>query len=229
MHADWAGPVKLVALQGRTEQRVEFFLGRLNAGMDDPELDPETAGVQDMLTEELTAVAMACGKSEPIAGWLPPSASTLAGWFTAAGREIAIDREENLRLVLRRPGCDGQIRIERGEGRLRFILPLGDWTELQPACERAMRAVCDAINAQTRLVRIAWFATDRNRRCEARVDLSGLPLPAPDRPWCETLWTHSIGLAVRALELALRQLGLELPVLADVRYRALAERLARRQ
>lgn len=225
MHADWTGSVKLVTLHDRSEQRAEFFLGRLDSGADDPQLDPELAGALDTLTQELAALP-SCGNAEAVAGWLPPPASTLAGWLTAAGRETVIDREENLRLVLRRSGCDGQVRIERGQGRLRFVLPLGSWSDLEPASLRAMRELASAVNAQIRLARIAWFASDHGGRCEAQVDLSGLPLPAPEQPWYESLWVHSVGLAVRALEIALRQLGLELPVLADARYLDLAERLA---
>lgn len=228
-HATWVGPFKLIEYQGRVEQRVEFFLGQRFIGANDPDLDPETAAGWERLTEKLTNLATSGEQRESVGEWGPPTTSVLAGWLTATGRESAIDREGNLRLTLKRPGCDGQARLQRREGCLRFVLPLGEWSTLDPICEQAMRVLAGAVNAQTRLVRIAWIDTGPTRRCEAQVDLSGLPLPAPDRPWCEAFWSQSLALAVRGLEIALRQLGLELIVLADTRYRELSERLVAQQ
>jgi hypothetical protein len=223
-HADWAGPFKLVQSHGEVEQRVEFFLGH-RGGEEESTLDDEAAQAAEALRQELLAFAMSGERRGTVSGWVPPTASALAGWLAQAGRESARDAEENLRLTLKRPGCDGQVRIERGEGRLRFLLPLGHWPGLDPLRAKAMRTLAGLVNANVRLARVAWLTGGAACRCEAQVDLSGLPLPGPDSHVREVLWARSVGVAVRALELVLRQLGLELPVLADDRHGDLAERL----
>lgn len=221
VHSDWAGPVKLTENDGEGEQRFEVFLGRNPEA--DPLLDEEAAHEAERLVAEIVDRASAFAGQTMMAGWEPPSAEALAGHLHATGHETAIDKEQNLRLTLKRPGCDGQVRIERSPGRLRFALPLGRWTDLEPVAETAMRLVATDVNRRTRLVRIGWIPEAKASRCEAQVDLGGLPAGTNSNACRDALWREMVRMAVGGLELALRQLGLELPVLADPRHRELAE------
>lgn len=223
LHADWAGPVKLTENEGETEQRVELFLGRNPEA--DPLLDEEAAREADRLIAELIDRAAAFAGQSALEGWQPPTADTLASLLHATGHETAIDKDHNLRLTLKRPGCDGQVRIDRDSGRLRFTLPLGRWTELEPMAERAIRLVAADVNRMIRLVRVAWVAEPKGSRCEAQVDLSGMPTGTGSNACRDAVWREMVRLAVNGLELALRQLGLELPVLADPKNFDLAELL----
>jgi hypothetical protein len=219
VHAGWAGPFKLVGRPGEVEERAEVFLGS-QGGEDSSSLNPEA------LCQELLGLAATAKQPEQAVEWEPPEASLLAAWLAAAGWEPTIDGADRLSLTLRRPGCEGQLRIERGAGRLRLVLPLGHWPQLEPCGERAIYALAARVNAGIRMARIVWICSGSERRCEAQVDLSGLPVPAPACPWREGLWRRWLPRAAGALELALRQLGLELAVLANPSYRSLAERVA---
>jgi hypothetical protein len=115
------------------------------------------------------------------------------------------------------------VRIERGDGRLGFLLPLGRWKGLNEVAAGAMKRLCRHVNDRSRLVRIAWLAAEAETRCEAQVDLSGLPTAPMPHPHVDMIWREMTRLAIGGLELALRQLGLELAVLADGAHRELAE------
>ena len=205
-NAERARPGKLLRKPNGVEERFEFYLGRSGEAYAFP--DDETAAAQAQLRQE--SIELAEGKLEATAS---PSAEQLSRWLADAGFEPATDKDNNLRLTLKRPGCDGAVRIERGEGRLRFLLPLGNWPRLSPASEQAMRALAEFVNAHVRLARLAVSCDSDARRFEAQVEWTGLPFVEDAAH--ERLWREAAPLSVKALELALRQLGLELPLLAD--------------
>jgi hypothetical protein len=221
VHADWAGCVKLVEYGGAMEQRFEYFLGGPTAGADDA-FDDEAAAQGDQLARDLVQGAATFQGETEVAGWEPPPPALLAAWLTEAGHESAADRDGNLRLTLKRRGCDGQVRLERGPGRLRLTMPLGMWKTPGVALTSAMRHLAGLANAHGRLVRIAWRSDGDAHRCDAQVDLSGLVHPDAQSPSRQRLGRDLLRLGVRGLELALRRLGLELPALADPRNAALA-------
>jgi hypothetical protein len=224
-HADWAGPVKLAQGCGRVEQRVEFFLGGTG---ETPLADEESARDAAALTDELIRLGCSLGGPGPD-GWTPPPVEHVVGWLNEAGYETAIDKDSNIRLTLKRVGCDGEVRGRCTDGRLRFVLPLGSWTDLDATAEQAMRRLAGWVNAHSRLVRVAVIAEGNTRRFEAQADLTGLPTGGDAGTMRERLWGEMVRLAAKGLELALRQLGLELPLLADPRHRDLAELLLARR
>jgi hypothetical protein len=215
LHADWAGPVKLVVHDGEAEQRVELFLGNATTGEDDPLLDVEASSAIERLTSALIERFSTLEGQTRFDNWQPPDAERLTGWLQLAGCETAIDKDQNVRFTLKRRGCDGQVRIERAEGRLRYLLGLGRWKKLGETPAKVMKLLASRLNARSRLVRIAWFEDGEATRCEAQVDLSGLPVDLNADQHVESVWREMSRLAVGGLELALRQLGLELPLLAD--------------
>ncbi len=232
LHAAWPGPIKLVEVDGAIEQRAEFFLGGDGAGMADFCLDEEAKSAIDKLLDELLEyvghVSKVPGALEtcPTTDWEPPPADVLAGWLSEAGFEPAIDRDRNLRLTLKRRGCDGQARIERNPGRLRFVLPLGRWENLDPEAGSVMQRLTGLANDRSRLARLAWLNRDNVQSCEAQIDLTGMPGAHSLEPCRQQLWRDMLRLGLAALELMLRQLGIELPVLAEPKNRALIQALA---
>lgn len=195
---------RFVAKHGRVEEHLEFFIGRAPDAM----FDTDEAAAREQLLQELSAIA-----STPPQTWTAPAAKQMSRWLVEAGFEPAIDKDENLRLTLKRPGCDGAVRVERGSGRCRIFLPLGAWPTLAPVCEQAMCLLANFVNGQCRLGRIALHREGDARRFESQADLRGLPLLGDaihDR-----LWREMMAMSVKAMELALRQLGLELPLLAE--------------
>ena len=121
-----------------------------------------------------------------------------------------------MRCTLKRHGCDGQIRVNRREGGLRFTMPLGQSRNLDSIA--AMTKLCTEANARCKLARIARVEDEEPVRFEAQVDLSGLPWhEEPDRPTL-ALWQGMIRMTALSLELALRRLGLELPLLAKAQH-----------
>lgn len=221
-HADWAGPVKLVERQGYIEQRVEFFPGRIAPAST---LDEETAAGFDALFGELIQKGGSLGEQKRETTWTAPPAETLAAWLGQSGYETALDNERNVCLTLKRTGCDGEVRIACGADRLRFVMPLGHWAALEPTAEMAMRRLARDVNARGRLVRIAVRSEGEGRRFEAQTDLTGLPFGSDADSHRERMWRETVRLAAKGLELALRQLGLELPLLADPRNKDLADLL----
>lgn len=154
----------------------------------------------------------------------------IGNWLTEAGHETAIDKKGHLRLTVKRRGCDGQIRIERQEGRLRLALTLGRWSKLEPSAEAAILRLAGEANTRSRLVRIAWLEKEGFHYCQAQVDLTGLPvgseLNSPLAGPRALMWKGMVQAAVDALKLALKRLGLELPALGDPKNKTLAEMVA---
>lgn len=215
-HSAWSGPVKLQKSGDGTLARIDLFFGSLLSEqhgllLDEEELDR----AQGLLSDVLGRVPEYFNGREQIDGWQPPAARLLSEWLNEAGHEAAIDKDDNLRLAVKRRGCDGQIRVNRQPGRLRFTMPLGQWEQLEPAAEAAVLALAEEANARSRLVRIAWIEDEAARRCEAQVDLAGLPIRDPASGLQEALWKEMVRAALDGLELALRRLGLELNALAE--------------
>ena len=223
-HADLAGPVKLVG-KPRPAIRVEYFLGP-DENDSQRLIDPSAAEQSDRLLARLIELGSTLGQRQRVDGWEPPDAGRLAGWLSQLGYETATDQQENLRLTLKRPGRDGQVRIERGTGRLRLAMPLGSWPALDGAPRSAMSALAGQFNDRTAIVRIAWLGEASGRqRAEAQVDLSGIPCTPADDPGLQELWRQLLRGATAGLQLALAQLALELDTLADENHRELVEAL----
>ena len=218
LHGTWAGPIKLVNNHGRLEQRIEVF-----PGSNLERLDEEAALDTLALVEDLQQVTWFHNPGKRNPDWRPPAAEVLAGWIADAGMECAVDQDKNLRFTHKRRGCDGQVKIIRGPGRLRLTLSLGRWQKLEPEAESAMVRLATLANARCRLVRIAWIADNEERRCEAQIDLT--ELPEPTEPGRERMWRSMLTMLVAGMELALRQLGLELPLLAEPGNRELVDLL----
>jgi hypothetical protein len=218
LHGVWAGPIKLVNNHGRLEQRIEVF-----PGSNLERLDEEAALDTLALVEDLQQVTWFQDPDEKNPEWQPPTAEVLAGWIADAGMECAVDQDKNLRFTHKRRGCDGQVKIIRGPGQLRLTLPLGRWQKLDPGAENAILRLATLANARCRLVRIAWIADNEEQRCEAQIDLS--ELPEPTEPGRERMWRSMLNMSVAGMELALRQLGLELSLLAEPGNRELVDLL----
>lgn len=231
VHGDWQGPMKLVgslasaAGSANFEERAEFFIGGNGPGSDTFALDEETAAARECLLQELIECgrARSASKADSPDEWLPPTADAVASWLSDAGHEPAIDKQQNLRLTVKRRGCDGQVRIERCPGRLRLSLPLGRWEDLDPKAFEVMHRLTRFANDRCRLARLAWMSDDKAQSCEAQVDLTGLPGVESLEPCMQQLWRDMLRHGVAALELVLRQLGVELPLLAEPRHRALVD------
>lgn len=224
-HANWCGPVKLLREGNTVIQRLDVFLGQLlSAEHCMTRDDDEQARVEEFLVDLLKAVPVWLSGVDHYDGWTPPSAETLSNWLVEAGHECAIDKQDNLRFAIKRRGCDGQIRVERDNGRLRFVMLLGEWDTLADSAKQSLFHLSAEANSQSRLVRVAWTAGEKESlRCEAQVDLSGLPFHEPLEEAGKTMWGEMIRATVDGLELALRRLGLELNSLADPSNHELAE------
>jgi hypothetical protein len=218
VHGAWAGPIKLVHQHGRLEQRIEMF-----PGSNLERLDEEAALDSLALLDDLRQATWFHQPGERNPDWQPPAADVVAGWIADAGMECAVDQDKNLRFTHKRRGCDGQVKVIRGSGQLRLTLPLGRWQKLDPEAENAMLRLASLANSRCRLVRIAWDADNEERRCEAQIDLS--ELPEPTEPGRERMWRSMLTMSVAGMELALRQLGLELPLLAEPGNRELVDLL----
>jgi len=217
-HGNWAGPIKLVNSHGRLEQRIEVF-----PGSNLEQLDEEAALDSMALVEDLQQLNWFRAPGECNPDWQPPAAEVLARWLADAGIECAVDQDKNVRFTHKRRGCDGQVKLTRGPGLLRLTLQLGRWQNLDPDVEKVMLQLATLANARSRLVRIAWIAEEDTRRCEAQVDLT--ELPEATEPGRERMWRAMLTMAVAGTELALRQLGLELPLLAEPGNRELVDLL----
>ncbi|MGE0607277.1 MAG: YbjN domain-containing protein [Pirellulales bacterium] len=225
LHADWSGPLKIVAGQGCHLLRGELYLGPAEAA--DEWVEETPADADGAWRSQVIDAAFGRQPGTTTDTWEPPAAETLAQWLADVGYLASVDEQVNLRLTLKSRGCDGQIRITRQPGRLRLTLELGRWSSLPPVVEEAVLRLARRTNASVRLVRLAWFAEGSQRRCEAQVDLSGLPL-SEETPRQEAFGREMLRLAVASLELALARLGLELEVVADPNHLALAERIVER-
>lgn len=225
-HADWAGPVKLVeSADGRTVSlRYDFFLDESLGHEGDPAIDAELAEENEALAAAFGAQAEAFHEAPRLAGWTPPPVEALAGWLRRCGYEPTEDEEQNLRLSIRRRGATGQVKLVREEGRLRLSMPLGRWGDLPNENRHAMQKLASLANARCRLARITWESQDRVDACEARVDLSGLPSVHRQSRRMESYWREMPQLAMEALDLAVRQLAMELAVLAEDKDQELVKR-----
>jgi hypothetical protein len=218
--AKWAGPVKLAERHGQVEQRIEFYLGCIaQASL----IDDESAASLHGLIDELIALGGSLPGRSELDDWVGPPAEMLSAWLGQAGYETTLDGEGKVCLTLKRLGCDGEVRIACSGSRLRFVMPLGRWADLDASAEAAMGLLAREVNTRGRLMRIAHHGEESAHGYEAQVDLTGLPFRKEADPHRERLWRETVRLAVKGLELALRQLGLELPLLADPRHRDLAE------
>lgn len=216
LHRDWAGPVKALDTEEGRIQRIDLHGA---PDVTDPMIDEEGAVAAERLMQNLHACADAWFAGKPlIHGWTPPPAKTLSTWLVEAGCEAAVDGEGHLRCTVKRRGRDGQIRVYREEGSLRFTMPLAQGKGLELETMGAMTRLAIEANARCKLARIARVKEEGDLCFEAQVDLSGLPwMEEADRPTL-TLWQGMIRMTVLSLELALRRLGLELPLLADANH-----------
>jgi hypothetical protein len=225
-HADWAGPVKLMAGDEGPMQRIDVFLGNQLAERFDPVLHP---GAEEDLDHVLSGVleqahALFSQNRAVLDNWEPPDTRRLSAWLTQAGQTVARDKDENLRMTIRTSNRDGQVRVLVGQGQLRLVMPLGSWSQLSAAAEAAMLRLADQANSHLRLARIAWRATTNGScSCEAQVDLTGLVWADTSNPAASSIMPDMVRMATGGLELALRQLQYELEVLAAPQHTELAE------
>jgi hypothetical protein len=228
IHGQWSGPTKLVCGAERAggqsvEQQFELFVDNLTGREGDPRFDQDFSLEHESLVAQLCDLVAVAGKpDQKLADWEPPEAAFLSRWLGEVGCDAVIDDRQNLRFSLKRKGTTGDVRVMRERGRLRFLMPLGRFEKLDEACEHSMRRLAMLANNRTRLVRIAWRQNDGRHEVEAQVDLTGLPIPKSNRR-VELFWREMIVRSATGLELVLRQLGLELPMLADPANRELIE------
>lgn len=216
LHSNWAGSIKALESGNHRIQRVDIYLG--------DRVTDSCLGDKDhtSLMKQLNRLARFwLNKKDHIPDWRPPSAQTMGQWILTAGYKATIDQENNLRFTIKRRSCDGQVKVKLGQGILRFTLPLGQWRELSPSTESAMKVLAREANTRCRLTRVAWFSQGQTRSCEAQADLSGLP-------WPEDLWRDAVRMAILGLELTHRRLGLELPLLAMTQQKGLVDWLCKR-
>jgi hypothetical protein len=220
--ADWSGPAKMT-VNGSTARRIDLPLVEdLLATEVDPEDLPQSTASKELLTELFARLADWLHGRAPD-DWDPPAAPLVAEWIAAAGADAAIDAEGSLRTVLKRKGCDGQVRIERRRGRLRFEMRLGAWRDVRERTRTAMRSLVEQVNSHTRLVRVVWTTVDDTVHVTAQVDLTGLPVLEGDSGVGPALWLVVLRAALDGLQLVLCRLGVELEVLADLRNEAVVE------
>jgi hypothetical protein len=225
-HADWAGPVKLMAGREGTVQRIDVFLGDQLAEWFDPDLHP---GAEEDLHRVLSGVlgradAIFCQNRAVLDDWEPPEATRLSAWLAQAGPSVARDKDENLRMTIRASNRDGQVRVLARRGQLRLVMSLGRWSQLTASAEAAMLKLADQANNHLRLARLAWRTTaEGGGSCEAQVDLTGLLWADTSNPAQCGIMRDMLQMAIDGLELALRQLQYELEVLADPQHSDLAE------
>lgn len=221
-HADWCGPAKL-SENGAAVLRIDLPPGSCGepcGGASEPDAGD---GASESLLTPLLARLPDWLEGRAPDDWEPPAASLLAEWITACGCEAAVDAEGSLRSVLKRKGCDGQVRIERRRGRLRCTMRIGSWSGLTDRQSEAMRRLVREVNHRTRMVRVAWLAEEETQRCEGQIDLTGFPFADESEREGGEGWPALLQGALDGLQLALCRLGVELDVLADPRNRDVVE------
>lgn len=223
LHTDWLGPVRLVSQGKGWRQMCEIPF--LPDAFGDAALDPGVSRQLDSLLDELLAGPLSGDVGMVSDGWASPSAETITRWLSELGHDAAIDEEENVRLTLKCRGNDGQVQIRRDRSRLRLIMRLGQWNDLSSPARQAMIRLAGEANSRGRLVRLAWIDSDNQSRCEAQVDLSGIPAGEGRNAF----WSDVLSASVRGLQLTLRRLGLELGVLADPKNQQVVDRLLAKQ
>ena len=216
VHGGWFGPHKLVQT-GRGCARVsEVFVDR-HAERGASCTGEEPYGCEQ-LVERLVQGPLAAREELPLDNWQPPKAEDLSNHLRVIGYEPAVDEQEKLRLTLKNRGCDGDVRVRRATGQLRLTMRIGQWSNLDAMREQAMLQLARRHNDRVRLVRIAWDVEGSARRCDAQVDLSGLPCD-PEYTW---FWSSVLRMAIGGLELTLHQMGKELDVLAAPQHERIA-------
>ncbi len=222
LHGNWEGPVKLSRRDGRVEQRFDLFIAP-DLG-DDPVLNPGAS----RRFESLAAAAvkqLAREDFEPSAStWEPPAAEKLLSWLSESGHAAVSDDKSHLRMTLKRSGCPGQVRVIRERGNLRLAMPLGQWEKLVPAARKSLLCLAHRENSINRLARIVWQRQGSRCAIEAQVDLTGLPV---ENDLAEAFFKDMLDMAVASLDLVLRQMGLEVSVLARPENRKLANQVLR--
>jgi hypothetical protein len=245
VHADWRGPFKLARSRapgrghpgrgrgggrGGLEERFECYVPRgLDAAgrvVDEDARREREEALRSLLSllgpEGERAPRRDPGAQPGAAPGARPAPEELASWLRADDRDVAVDERGDLRLVIKRPDADGQVRIERTGESLRLSLSLGSWENVAPDARRAMLALAEEANARTRLARIVWkeekkeekgssTAGESRLQILAACDLSGLPASGEVG---EAFLRGMLGMSLAALELSLRRLGLELQALA---------------
>ena len=220
VHDSWEGPFKLARHDDKLKQRLEFFVSSVLG--DDPILDSGAARKLESLMAEVVK-HLARVDFEPSASkWHPPDSEKLLSWLSSSGHAAVLDDQKNLRLTLKRNGRPSQIRVIRESGRLRLVMPLGQWKKLEPAARESILLLAHGANRVNRLARIVWHSNGNQCAIEAQVDLTGLPT---QNDLCESFWKDMLGMAVASLDLVLRQLGLEVSVLAKPENRKLANQV----
>jgi hypothetical protein len=221
LHDGWPGPVKLVRVRGKWSVRAEVHAGDL-----DQHLSPQAESADDDAAEFLAGLpeyVQRMAALVPAEDWTPPPVELLSAWLTGRGYAPTVGDDGTVHLTLRSRGRDGQVRLARHADNLRMTMRLGAWSELESYTELSMLRLARACNAASRLVRVAWFERGVERRCEAQVDFTGLPVPTSGD---NEFWPDMLQLAVSGMDLVLRRLGHELDVLADPANASLAQRVA---
>jgi len=176
-HGDWLRPEKLVSVGGKLKRLAEVFVSHELFG--DQSVDFESSEQRDSLFAALNATVFADRLPGKHRSWRAPERDQLLKWLSAGGFQAAVDDQGNLRLTLKARGCDGQVRVCRSDQRLRLTMRLGSWSDLNRESETAMLHLARQANDRGRLARIAWIVDGNSRRCEAQVDLTGLPVDGP--------------------------------------------------
>jgi hypothetical protein len=222
-HANWFGPVKLIGSGPTVQRMTEVFLSHELLG--DQVFAAESKEQFESLLAALSDGVFANRSAAKKRHWRAPATQQLVDWLAAGGFPAAVGDEGDLRLTLKARGCDGQVLGRCDHGRLRFSMRLGAWSSLDAECEKAMLYLARQANDCGRLARIAGAVDQDARRCEAQVDLTGLPTDGP----AKLIWPDMLCMSIHALELALRRLGMELDVLADPANRDIATQLIKQK
>jgi hypothetical protein len=229
VHHAWLGPTKLVHGAEGLRQRAEIALPQFESAgpcyvLD--EAEAEQAAVLRRAVLRAVGQMRVCPAGSGLRNLIEPAA--IRTWVQAEGHTVATDEQGNLRLAIAYEGFDGQMRIECGPSRLRLAMALGGWAKLPPAVACAMLHLAAEANACTRLVRIAWLDDPPKSRCEAEVDLTGVPCVGADHPSFDPTARRMLQLALAGLALSARRLGHELAALAAPANRGLAEEISER-
>lgn len=225
-HADWPGPGKLIqADHARSKNgkraaastyQLQFYWDGGGYADLDTTIDDDIEGGYIALKKALARSVARLMNRRSCAQWESPEPEQLAEWLQKAGYQPVIDEKKNVRLTLKRNALTAQVRVTCTKGRLRFALVLGRWQKLSKAAETAMQRLVAEANRRVRLVRITWFRDEKGAaRCEAVVDLTGMPWSEDLGDCVSDFWQTMIGKTCNGLEAVLHQLGLELTVLAD--------------
>ena len=220
VHGSWEGPVKLARCGDEVEQRLDCFI---SPGLgDDPVLDSGASGKLESVAAEVVKLLARDDFEGHASMWQPPDSEKLLSWLSEAGYAAVCDDQNHLRMTLNRSGCPGRIRVIRESGCLRLVMPLGQWKKLAPAARKSLLLLAHRENSMNRLARIVWQGKGKGCSIEAQVDLTGLPV---GNDLSESFLKDMLAMAVAGLDLVLRQMGLEVSVLAATQNRKLADQV----